>query len=144
MTTFNPNTNKIIYAPPEFNEWVKSKSVIDIFNIVEQKNQTQLLKCFLDMGLDANMKNYQGTLLSRASKKGCADNVSTLLSSGANVNEDAYENTGYTALFCATESGCVNTVRILLEAKADPNKICMPLNETPLEHAVRCSHFNFD
>jgi hypothetical protein len=136
------NNKKILYEPQEFNEWVMSRASKDVFSIAAQKNKTTLLNHFLKIGIDSNINNGHENLLVAASKNGCANNVSTLLSHGAIMNND--NDMGYSPLFYAAASGCLNTVKVLLENGADPNQLNKRLDLTPLENTVRYMQHDFE
>lgn len=76
-----------------------------------------MLKLLLNIGLDANTKVEEGTLLQVASHRGHKHSVQRLLEHGADVNAQGGEYG--TALQAATLTGQKQTVQLLLEQGAD-------------------------
>lgn len=118
----------ILLTSSHFREWAISRASYDVHYVAAHKGWgTQLLRDFLDLGLNPNeLHHHIHPPLISAAQYGCASSVSLLLSHGANVGD---------ALWYAASSGCSKTVSVLLDAGADPDKTY--INLTPLEHTVR-------
>lgn len=89
------------------------------------------------LGLDANARDGRGrTALHVAARFGDAGTVAALLRGGA--NPDVIDSEYATALLEAVESGKPDAVRVLLEARADPNIKRDPrdMKHTPLTLAA--------
>ncbi len=69
---------------------------------------------------DASLSQTYSYVLSECAENGYADVVKALLAAGADVNK---VSDGYTPLYWASNNGRVETVKILLEAKSDPDVI---------------------
>jgi len=104
-------------------------------------NNLQLVKLVLASGADVNAKDQRNwtALMHACMKKGTSGQIiQTLIGEGAEVN--AKDSVGRTALIwatwnCGTDETANEKVRLLLEAKADPNARSN-YDETPLSSAV--------
>jgi hypothetical protein len=96
----------------------------------------ELVSILLEFGADVNAKGSMHTPLMIASEKGCADIVRALIARGADVNVNVTQATRCqsTALSLASESGAVEVVKLLLDARAHfgNQKIYHKKSSTPL------------
>jgi uncharacterized protein len=118
----------------------KDASEQSAFLIAASEGYLELLELTLDSGADvASLDSYRGTALIRAADRGHSDIVARLVQTKINVNH--VNDLGWTALLEAVILGdgsgrYVQTVRILLEAGADPD-LADRDGVTALEHAER-------
>ena len=140
---------KHMFGSQGFKNWISQKAKNDICDVATQKDKTDLLKQFLILGVDPNYGSIHRRPIITASQSGCHNNVQMLIDYGACIDSDLCsrkqknccpDDMGYTSLFYAVSSGSFDTVNVLLRAGANPNKICSPLNLTPLENAIRHQH----
>jgi ankyrin repeat protein len=112
---------KIIEAKNNFKEDVKPKDIfkkliyaIETFNLSEVRHA-------LEMGIHIDMQDNEGcTALHRIAHVVNLKNInimSLLINKGANVN--AKNNDGFTPLHLAVFGGCIEAIRLLLDAGAD-------------------------
>ena len=90
-----------------------------------------------DVAVEAATDPLSPTRLILVSRYGHDDIVEYLLNNNVDVN--ARDNNGYTALIGAAEGGHINTVKMLIEAKADVNA-SKPNGETALMGAASNNH----
>jgi ankyrin repeat protein len=101
---------------------IESRKMSHPFALIKasEKNNISLVKKLLDMGVDVNVKDDDGSnALMMASKNGYEDVVKMLLDRGADVNvENKYGNN---ALMSASMYGNTEIVKLLLDKGADVN-----------------------
>lgn len=125
---------KISCVSQHLNDWIISRATDDIKLIVGQKDKTPLLKDFLNLGIKISDDSYATqSLIVAAASNGCAENVSMLLSYGANIRGTKEKAGHHTALYNAAASGSLDTVKVLIDAGADPNE---DPEATPLHHCI--------
>ncbi|MDW5288751.1 ankyrin repeat domain-containing protein [Formosa sp. PL04] len=84
-----------------------------------QYTNAKFVKTLLDAGLPIDDCSHNWTPLIHAAYKGRLDIVEMLISMGVGINIETQK--GQTALMFACEEGHAETVKLLLEAGADPN-----------------------
>jgi len=87
-----------------------------VLNMAVEKRQTKLVNIVLEAGADPKSKNWDSENLSKATRRGNKEIVTSLLKWGDNPKARESE-----ALRLGCERGCEEIVQILLEAGADPN-----------------------
>ena len=122
----------INYSKSEESE-TQNDNITAAFRACETGN-LDMLKEFISIGIDVNMKDQYGySLLHKAVREEHINIVEFLIENGADVNaEDLAENT---PLYYAIETGNVNEVKMLVDNKADINTI-YKLGITPLICAI--------
>ena len=97
---------------------------------------------FLSENADVTLQNCYGTALHCAAEAGKAACIPQLIAAGLSV--DFRDQYGRTSLHCATISGQIETMRVLLELGADVNAQCdsdgYDSGCTPLRYAVLCEY----
>lgn len=105
--------------------------------VAAKTNNGSLAKLLLEKGANANIRNkYRETAIMLASYQGQTDMAKLLHSHGADIH-----HAGWNPLLYATTNGHVDTIRWLLDEKADINT---PSDNgtTPLMMAVRGNHID--
>lgn len=105
----------------------------DLYMAVMMQDPPQV-KALLSKGANANYKENGRPVLAWAAQSGNDEIVSALLAAGADPNV-ADTSAGHTALMRAIDTQYESTVKILLKAKADPNKTNLD-GKTSLDMAV--------
>ena len=105
----------------------------DLYMAVMMQDPLQV-KSLLTKGANANYKENGRPVLAWAAQSGNDEIVSALLAAGADPNV-ADTSAGHTALMRAIDTQYESTVKILLKAKADPNKTSLD-GKTCLDMAV--------
>ena len=94
------------------------------------EHQEEIVKKLVKYGVDVNKKSESETPLIKAVKMNCAtDILQCLLEAGGDINDCDYR--GWTALHHATYLGHEDTVKFLLRASCDRNRVSLE-NQTPL------------
>jgi ankyrin repeat protein len=110
----NQTIEELIFKGAEIN----SRHVLNaspIF-IAAAYNKSKSVKKLSDMGADLeSLTDYKETPLFKAAHRCYSSVTKTLLEGGANIETEVK---GYTPLYAAASSGCVETVKILLDAGA--------------------------
>ena len=118
---------------------VFSKNAV-VFDAVAERNDTRLMKLFIDHGFPVNYRDPDGvTLLHVAALEGDYDLVKALVEKGADLDK-ASTRRGNTPLHAAASTaelmGGSNIVRFLIRHGADVQK-CNHQGETPLHTALQ-------
>jgi len=107
-----------------------------VLNAVAEQGSREIVKVFLDAGVDVNtVTPYGKTLLHLAVEQKETEMVKMLLAADAHVN--AKDDRGYTPLIKATEGGRIEIVKLLLAAGVNVNLTAGPYGQTPLQIAAR-------
>ena len=133
------------YRPHEgFPEWKRTyddQEVLDeAFICAAVNGQFAAMEWLLERGADINGKPWTETALSWTAYKGPEAVVAWLLERGADVNRRQDRPRGATPLHAAATAGRLTTIRILLDAGADPSAVDEDYNSTPAGYAAWAGH----
>lgn len=103
--------------------------------VAAERGHDEIVTMLLKAKADVHLMTYDGmTPLQIAAQFGRTTTIKMLIAANANVNAPHHK----TALVAATSCGCLSTMAVLLEAKADVNQACAgDFDEYPLHVAVR-------
>lgn len=114
-------------------EYLENKRKLDRSNkILKLKEEIEFL---LASNIDVNNKRWILALNNCAYYHDCHDQLKLLLERGINPNHKSSD-----ALYGACYSGAIENVKLLLEYKADPNRLGMMYMETPLIRSLRSGY----
>ncbi|KAK7417660.1 hypothetical protein QQX98_004481 [Neonectria punicea] len=128
-------------------DWIAYRPIA-LLTAIDTEN-CALFDLLMENGADPDPQAIEVTPLALAVRRGLTQIVNSLLGAGANSNRlsnhrDDYEDDWglQTPLKIALSHGCLEEVRMLLDAKADPNLVSPDDGNPPLHTSLQCSELN--